>query len=127
MNTNQPTCPNCNDTGRIDTGVPLTYKRCTCEAGTGRISKHEPRKEGDEPCHETLTNTTPQQERGSNAAPESNPPAAATPRTDDAQWGTGKVTTDFARTLERELTAALARIAELEAQAEQDPRTIKIG
>jgi len=26
-----------------------------------------------------------------------------TPRTDDAQWGTGKVTTDFARTLEREL------------------------
>jgi hypothetical protein len=29
-----------------------------------------------------------------------------TPRTDDAQWGTGKVTTDFARTLERELAAA---------------------
>jgi hypothetical protein len=26
-----------------------------------------------------------------------------TPRTDDAQWGTGRVTTDFARTLEREL------------------------
>jgi len=26
-----------------------------------------------------------------------------TPRTDDAQWGTGKVITDFARTLEREL------------------------
>jgi hypothetical protein len=26
-----------------------------------------------------------------------------TPRTDDAQWGTGKVTCDFARTLEREL------------------------
>jgi hypothetical protein len=29
-----------------------------------------------------------------------------TPRTDDAQWGHGKVTTDFARTLERELAAA---------------------
>lgn len=25
-----------------------------------------------------------------------------TPETDDAQWGTGKVTTDFARRLERE-------------------------
>jgi hypothetical protein len=31
-----------------------------------------------------------------------------TPRTDDAQWGTGKVTTDFARTLERELAELLA-------------------
>jgi len=37
-----------------------------------------------------------------------------TPRTDDAQWGTGKVTTDFARTLERELTEAKSRIAECE-------------
>jgi hypothetical protein len=31
-----------------------------------------------------------------------------TPRTDDAQWGTGKVTTDFARTLGRELAELLA-------------------
>jgi hypothetical protein len=37
-----------------------------------------------------------------------------TPRTDDAQWGTGKVTTDFARTLERELAESKARIAECE-------------
>lgn len=38
-----------------------------------------------------------------------------TPRTDDEQFGaTGRVSVDFARTLERELTAAQARIAELE-------------
>ena len=33
-----------------------------------------------------------------------------TPRTDDAQWGTGKVTTDFARALERELSKESARL-----------------
>jgi len=36
------------------------------------------------------------------------PTPTPTPRTDDAQWGTGKVTTDFARALERELTALTA-------------------
>ena len=35
-----------------------------------------------------------------------------TPRTDDAQWGHGKVTTDFARQLERELDAANVEIDE---------------
>ncbi len=37
-----------------------------------------------------------------------------TPRTDNAQWGTGKVTTNFARQLERELNAANERIKRLE-------------
>lgn len=42
-----------------------------------------------------------------------------TPRTDDEQYGaTGRVSVDFARTLERELTAAQARIAELETELE---------
>lgn len=33
-----------------------------------------------------------------------------TPRTDEAQFGTGRVSVDFARTLERELNAANERI-----------------
>ena len=37
-----------------------------------------------------------------------------TPRTDDAQWGHGKVTLHFARLLERELNAAQQRIKRLE-------------
>jgi len=32
-------CPVCKDTGRIDTAVPLTYRRCKCDAGTGRTRK----------------------------------------------------------------------------------------
>ena len=36
-----------------------------------------------------------------------------TPRTDDAQWGTGKVTTDFTKTLERELNFANTRLRQL--------------
>lgn len=37
-----------------------------------------------------------------------------TPRTDDAQYGTGRVTLDFARQLERELNEAIKRIHILE-------------
>ena len=37
-----------------------------------------------------------------------------TPRTDEAQFGTGRVSVDFARTLERELIAANQRIKQLE-------------
>ena len=37
-----------------------------------------------------------------------------TPRTDDAELGHGKVTTDFARQLEREINAANAKIKWLE-------------
>ena len=37
-----------------------------------------------------------------------------TPRTDEAQFGTGRVSVDFARTLERELNAANQRIQRLE-------------
>ncbi len=36
-----------------------------------------------------------------------------TPRTDEAQFGTGRVSVDFARQLERERDAALAANAEL--------------
>jgi hypothetical protein len=36
-----------------------------------------------------------------------------TPRTDEAQFGTGRVSVDFARQLERELNEALAANAEL--------------
>ena len=35
-----------------------------------------------------------------------------TPRTDEAQFGTGRVSVEFARTLERELNAANAEIEE---------------
>ena len=35
-----------------------------------------------------------------------------TPRTDEAQFGTGRVSVDFARTLERELNAANVEIEE---------------
>ena len=35
-----------------------------------------------------------------------------TPRTDEAQFGTGRVSVDFARTLKRELNAANAEIEE---------------
>ena len=37
-----------------------------------------------------------------------------TPRTDEAQFGTGRVSVDFARTLESELNAANERINRLE-------------
>jgi hypothetical protein len=37
-----------------------------------------------------------------------------TPRTDDAQFGTGRVSVDFARQLERELNVANDRIKRLE-------------
>jgi predicted phage gp36 major capsid-like protein len=37
-----------------------------------------------------------------------------TPRTDEAQFGTGRVSVDFARTLERELNAANERIKRME-------------
>jgi len=37
-----------------------------------------------------------------------------TPRTDEAQFGTGRVSVDFARRLERELNAANDRIKRLE-------------
>ena len=37
-----------------------------------------------------------------------------TPRTDEAQFGTGRVSVSFARTLERELNAANDRIKRLE-------------
>ena len=37
----------------------------------------------------------------------------STPRTDDAQWGTGKVTTGFARMLERELTIERTKVETL--------------
>lgn len=37
-----------------------------------------------------------------------------TPRTDEAQFGTGRVSVDFARTLERELNAANDHIKRLE-------------
>ena len=37
-----------------------------------------------------------------------------TPRTDEAQFGTGRVSVDFARRLERELNAATERIKLLE-------------
>ena len=39
-----------------------------------------------------------------------------TPRTDEAQFGTGRVSVSFARQLERELTAANQRIKRLEEQ-----------
>lgn len=35
-----------------------------------------------------------------------------TPRTDGAQWGTGKVTTDFAKSLEREITRLRGEVME---------------
>ena len=38
-----------------------------------------------------------------------------TPRTDEAQFGTGRVSVDFARQLERELAAATERIRRLTA------------
>jgi hypothetical protein len=61
-----------------------------------------------------------------------------TPRTDDAQWGTGKVTTDFARTLERELAELLAvnatgaarlahATAQLKAEREKVQRLVEIN
>jgi hypothetical protein len=37
-----------------------------------------------------------------------------TPRTDESQFGTGRVSVSFARTLERELNAAQQRIKQLE-------------
>ena len=41
-----------------------------------------------------------------------------TPRTDEAQFGTGRVSVDFARTLERELNAVNDRIKRLEGELE---------
>jgi hypothetical protein len=37
-----------------------------------------------------------------------------TPRTDEAQFGTNRISVSFARTLEQELNAALARVKEVE-------------
>jgi hypothetical protein len=42
-----------------------------------------------------------------------------TPRTDEARFGTGRVSVDFARTLERELNAANKRIKELESKVDE--------
>jgi|694.fasta_scaffold11339_24 hypothetical protein len=50
------------------------------------------------------------------------PTPTPTPRTDDAQWGTGKVTTDFARALERELTALTAERDQLRADCENETK-----
>ena len=41
-----------------------------------------------------------------------------TPRTDEAQFGTGRVSVSFARQLERELNAANARIKRMEREVE---------
>ncbi len=48
-----------------------------------------------------------------------------TPRTDDAQFGTGRVSVSFARTLERELTAARAELALHEDNARQSLEEIE--
>ena len=42
-----------------------------------------------------------------------------TPRTDEAQFGTGRVSVDFARKLERELNAANAEVERLTAKVAQ--------
>jgi hypothetical protein len=45
---------------------------------------------------------------------DTNKKVSDTPRTDEAQFGTGRVSVSFARTLERELNAAQQRIKRLE-------------
>ena len=45
---------------------------------------------------------------------DTNKMVSETPRTDEAQFGTGRVSVSFARQLERELNAANARIKRLE-------------
>ena len=50
----------------------------------------------------------------SNHLGETNKMVGDTPRTDEAQFGTGRVSVDFARILERELNAANDRIKRLE-------------
>ena len=51
-----------------------------------------------------------------------------TPRTDEAQFGTGRVSVSYSRQLERELNAALDRIKRLEeAGDEMASRFIPIG
>ena len=45
---------------------------------------------------------------------DTNKKVSDTPRTDEAQFGTGRVSVSFARTLERELNAANDRIKRLE-------------
>jgi hypothetical protein len=50
----------------------------------------------------------------SNHLGDTNKMVSDTPRTDEAQFGTGRVSVSFARTLERELNAANDRIKRLE-------------
>ena len=50
----------------------------------------------------------------SNHLGDTNKMVSETPRTDEAQFGTGRVSVDFARQLERELNAAQHRIKRLE-------------
>lgn len=47
-----------------------------------------------------------------------------TPRTDEAQFGTGRVSVDFARTLERELTAAKAEVEKLKQMYDEQSREL---
>ena len=49
-----------------------------------------------------------------------------TPRTDEAQFGTGRVSVSFARTLERELNAANQRIKRLEEAGNEMHRYITV-
>ena len=50
----------------------------------------------------------------SNHLGDTNKMVSETPRTDEAQFGTGRVSVSFARQLERELNAANQRIKQLE-------------
>ena len=50
-----------------------------------------------------------------------------TPRTDDAQWGHHKVTTKFARQLERELNAANSKIKRLQEAGDAVVKTLFCG
>ena len=50
----------------------------------------------------------------SNHLGDTNKMVSETPRTDEAQFGTGRVSVSFARQLERELNAAQQRIKRLE-------------
>jgi len=59
---------------------------------------------------------------------DTNKMVSETPRTDEAQFGTGRVSVSFAAQLERELNAALDRIKRLEeAGDEMASRFIPIG
>lgn len=48
-----------------------------------------------------------------------------TPRTDEAQFGTGRVSVDFARTLERELAEAREELAAMRDELEEMRRSAK--